>query len=130
MGFEDILKPQPPDHGRNCCIQIYYYLSNIKTRRGEKAIRYPVLTHHHVNDVNGARALAAKGALISSSRQATGNILLHRCRRLIACATTNCGSRELVAGLHTLGATPHMCAGGHGTGPAPIQPLVDTQEKK
>jgi hypothetical protein len=67
-------------------------------------------------------------ARISSSRQATGNILLHKCRRSIACATTNCGSREFVAGL--LGVMPHPWVGGHGIGPAPIQPLVDALEKK
>jgi hypothetical protein len=38
--------------------------------------------------------------------------------------------REFVAGLRKLGVMPAFWAGGHGTGPAPIQPLLDALEKK
>jgi glyoxylase-like metal-dependent hydrolase (beta-lactamase superfamily II) len=38
--------------------------------------------------------------------------------------------REFVEGLRKLGVMPYLWAGGHGTGPAPIQPLVDALDKK
>jgi hypothetical protein len=38
--------------------------------------------------------------------------------------------KELVAGLRKLGVMPALWAGGHGTGPAPIQPLVEALDKR
>jgi glyoxylase-like metal-dependent hydrolase (beta-lactamase superfamily II) len=63
MGFEDIRSSLSPRITAGTvvfkCITIY---PTFKTRRGEKAIRYLVLTHHHMDHVNGARVFAAKGA--------------------------------------------------------------------
>ena len=46
--------------------------------------------------------------------------------------TGTCAAEQvlIVAGLRKFGVMPHVWAGGHGTGAAPIQPLVDATERK
>ena len=160
-----------------------------------KPFKYLVLTHHHMDHVNGARAFAAKGAdlvfaagnrsYFAAQMQAQNRIrndeLWQKPREvgLIEVnekATLTDGSRkidlyvidnshakntlvavipdadfgwvvdlwspsrdvpgalashkEFVAGLRKLGVMPALWAGGHGTGPAPIKPLVEALDKK
>jgi glyoxylase-like metal-dependent hydrolase (beta-lactamase superfamily II) len=160
-----------------------------------KLFRYLVLTHHHMDHVNGARVFAAKGAdlifpagdrqyfaaqmqapnrvrndelwqkprdvglievnekmtLTDGSRQIDLYVInsSHAKNSLIAVIPDAdfgwvvdlwsptrdipgalVSHREFVAGLRALGMMPHVWAGGHGTGAAPIQPLVEALEKK
>jgi hypothetical protein len=160
-----------------------------------KPFKYLVLTHHHMDHVNGARVFAAKGAdlifpagdrqYFSAQMQAPNRVRddelwqkprdvglievndkttltdgtrqinlyminsSHAKNSLIAVIPDAdfgwvvdlwsptrdipgalASHREFVAGLRKLGVMPHLWAGGHGSGPAPIQPLVEALEKK
>ena len=160
-----------------------------------KRFKYLVLTHHHMDHVNGARVFAAKGAdlifpagdrqyfaaqmqapnrvrndelwqkprdvglievnekmtLSDGARQIDLYLInsSHAKNSLIAVIPDAdfgwvvdlwspsrdspgalASHREFVAGLHKLGVMPHLWAGGHGTGTAPIKPLVEALEKK
>jgi glyoxylase-like metal-dependent hydrolase (beta-lactamase superfamily II) len=160
-----------------------------------KPFRYLVLTHHHMDHVNGARVFAAKGAdlifpagdrqYFAAQMQAPNRVrndelwqkprdvglievsekmtLTDGSRRIDLYVIGSSHSktsliavipdadfgwvvdlwsptrdvpgalashREFVAGLRQLGLMPALWAGGHGTGPAPIQPLVDALDKK
>jgi glyoxylase-like metal-dependent hydrolase (beta-lactamase superfamily II) len=160
-----------------------------------KPFKYLVLTHHHMDHVNGARVFAAKGAdlifpagdrpyfaaqMQSPNRvrddelwqkprevgliEVNGKMMLTDGSRQIDLYVINsshaknslvavipdadfgwvvdlwsptrdipgalASHREFVAGLRKLGVMPSLWAGGHGTGPAPIQPLVDALDKK
>jgi glyoxylase-like metal-dependent hydrolase (beta-lactamase superfamily II) len=159
-----------------------------------KPFNYLVLTHHHMDHVNGARVFAAKGAdlvfgpgdreMFAKQMQAPNRIRndeLARQPRPVGLTevkdklTLTDGQRkidlyvidnshakgmliahipdadfgwavdiwsptrdipgqlashkEFVAGLRQIGIMPTIWAGGHGTGPAPIKPLVDALEK-
>ena len=160
-----------------------------------KPFKYLVLTHHHMDHVNGARVFAAKGAdlvfgpgdreMFAQQMQAPNRIrndeLVRRaaprrphrgqgqadadrrraqnrslCGRQLPRqghadratsptpisagrstsgarpATSRASSRshkEFVAGLRQIGIMPTIWAGGHGTGAAPIKPLVDALDK-
>jgi glyoxylase-like metal-dependent hydrolase (beta-lactamase superfamily II) len=166
------------------------------TRRfPNKPFKYLVLTHHHMDHVNGARVFAASGAdlifpigdrqyfaaqmqapnrvrndelwqkprdvglievnekmtLTDGSRQIDLYVVnsSHAKNSLVAVIPDAdfgwvvdlwsptrdipgalASHREFVAGLRKSGAMPAFWAGGHGTGPAPIQPLVDVLDKK
>jgi glyoxylase-like metal-dependent hydrolase (beta-lactamase superfamily II) len=160
-----------------------------------KPFKYLVLTHHHMDHVNGARVFAAKGAdlifpagdrpyfaaqmqvpnrvrndelwqkprevglvevsekmtLTDGTRQIDLYLVnsSHAKNSLVAVIPDAdfgwvvdlwsptrdvpgalVSHREFVASLRKLGVMPALWAGGHGTGPAPIQPLVDALEKK
>ena len=160
-----------------------------------KPFKYLVLTHHHMDHVNGARVFAAKGAdlifpagdrpyfaaqmqapnrvrndelwqkphdvglievnekmtLTDGARQIDLYVInsSHAKNSLVAVIPDAdfgwvvdlwsptrdipgalVSHQEFVAGLRKLGVMPALWAGGHGTGPAPIQPLVDALEKK
>jgi glyoxylase-like metal-dependent hydrolase (beta-lactamase superfamily II) len=160
-----------------------------------KPFNYLVLTHHHMDHVNGARVFAAQGAdlifpvgdrsYFAAQMQApnrvrndelwqkprevglvevSGKMTLADGTRQIDLYVINSSHaknslvavipdadfgwvvdlwsptrdipgalvshREFVAGLRKLGVMPAFWAGGHGTGPAPIQPLLDALEKK
>jgi glyoxylase-like metal-dependent hydrolase (beta-lactamase superfamily II) len=160
-----------------------------------KPFKYLVLTHHHMDHVNGARVFAAGGAdlifpasdrgyfaaqmqapnrvrndelwqkprdvglievvekmtLTDGSRQIDLYVInsSHAKNSLVAVIPDAdfgwvvdlwsptrdipgalASHREFVAGLRALGMMPHLWAGGHGTGAAPIQPLVEALEKK
>jgi Metallo-beta-lactamase superfamily len=159
-----------------------------------KPFKYLVLTHHHMDHVNGARVFAAKGAdlvvgpgdreMFAQQMQAPNRIrndelwqhprpvgitevkdrltLTDGQRRIDLHVVDNSHSKgllighipdadfgwavdvwsptrdvpgqlashkEFVAGLRRAGIMPTIWAGGHGTGPAPIQPLVDSLDK-
>jgi glyoxylase-like metal-dependent hydrolase (beta-lactamase superfamily II) len=159
-----------------------------------KPIKYLVLTHHHMDHVNGARAFAAKGAdlvfaagngkYFAAQMQAPNRIRndelwqkprdvglievkdkltltdgfrnidlyvidnSHARNMLVAVIpdadfgwTVDLWSptrdipgalashRELVTGLRKHGVMPTIWAGGHGTGAAPIKPLVEALDK-
>ena len=159
-----------------------------------KPFKYLVLTHHHMDHVNGARVFAAKGAdlvfgpgdreMFAQQMQAPNRIRndeLWRNPRTVGLTevkdqlTLTDGQRkidlhvidnshakgmliahipdadfgwavdiwsatrdipgqlashkEFVAGLRRIGVMPTTWAGGHGTGPAPIKPLVDALDK-
>ncbi|HET7886344.1 MAG TPA: MBL fold metallo-hydrolase [Bradyrhizobium sp.] len=159
-----------------------------------KSFKYLVLTHHHMDHVNGARAFAARGAdlvfpsgdrqyfaaqmrapnrvrndelwqkprevgLIEVSEKTT---LTDGMRRIDLYVINNsharsslvavipdadfgwvvdlwsptrdipgalASHREFVAGLRKFGVMPTLWAGGHGTGAAPIKPLLEALEK-
>jgi glyoxylase-like metal-dependent hydrolase (beta-lactamase superfamily II) len=160
-----------------------------------KPFKYLVLTHHHMDHVNGARVFAAKGAdlifpagdraYFAAQMQApnrvrndelwqkprdvglievNGKMTLTDGARQIDLYVINsshaknslvavipdadfgwvvdlwsptrdipgalASHREFVAGLRALGMMPHLWAGGHGTGAAPIEPLVEVLDKK
>jgi hypothetical protein len=160
----------------------------------DKPFRYLVLTHHHMDHVNGARAFAAKGAdlvfaagngkYFAAQMRAQNRIrndelwqkprdvgmlevndrltLTDGTRNIDLCVIENSHAhnmliavipdadfgwavdiwsptrdipgalvshRELIAGLRKLGVMPSLWAGGHGTGAAPIKPLVDALDK-
>jgi glyoxylase-like metal-dependent hydrolase (beta-lactamase superfamily II) len=160
-----------------------------------KPFKYLVLTHHHMDHVNGARVFAAKGAdlifpvgdrsYFAAQMQAPNRVRndeLWQKPRVVGLTEVNekmrltdgarqinlylvnsshaknslvavipdadfgwvvdlwsptrdvpgalVSHREFVAGLRKLGVMPAFWAGGHGTGPAPIQPLVDALERK
>jgi glyoxylase-like metal-dependent hydrolase (beta-lactamase superfamily II) len=159
-----------------------------------KPFKYLVLTHHHMDHVNGARVFAAKGAdlvfptgdrqYFAAQMQAPNRVrndelwqkprevglievsekttLTDGVRRidLYAIASSHAKSsliavipdadfgwvvdlwsptrdipgalashREFVAGLRKFGVMPTLWAGGHGTGAAPIKPLVEALDK-
>lgn len=159
-----------------------------------KPFKYLVLTHHHMDHVNGARAFAAKGAdlvfptgdrqYFAAQMQAPNRVrndelwqkprevglievsekttLTDGVRRidLYVIASSHAKSslvavipdadfgwvvdlwsptrdipgalashREFVAGLRKFGVMPTLWAGGHGSGAAPIKPLVEALEK-
>ena len=159
-----------------------------------KPFKYLVLTHHHMDHVNGARVFAAKGAdlvfptgdrqYFAAQMQATNHVrndelaqkprdvglievsekttLTDGVRRidLYVISSSHAKSsliavipdadfgwvvdlwsptrdipgalashREFVAGLRKFGVMPTLWAGGHGTGAAPIKPLVEALEK-
>jgi glyoxylase-like metal-dependent hydrolase (beta-lactamase superfamily II) len=159
-----------------------------------KPFKYLVLTHHHMDHVNGARAFAAKGAglvfaagnakYFAAQMQAPNRIrndelwqkprdvgmvevkdkltLTDGSRKIDLYVIDNshaknmlvavipdadfgwavdiwsptrdipgalASHRELIAGLRKLGVMPTLWAGGHGTGAAPIKPLVDALDK-
>jgi hypothetical protein len=159
-----------------------------------KPFKYLVLTHNHMDHINGARAFAAKGAdivfaagnreLIAGQMKApnrirndelwqkprevglvevNGKLTLtdgvrkidlyvidnsHAKNMLVASIpdadfgwATDIWSptrdipgqlashREFVTGLHKIDVMPTLWAGGHGTGMAPIKPLVDALDK-
>jgi glyoxylase-like metal-dependent hydrolase (beta-lactamase superfamily II) len=160
-----------------------------------KPFKYLVLTHHHMDHVNGARVFAAKGAdlifpagdrayfaaqmeapnrvrndelwqrprdvglievngkmtLTDGGRQIDLYVInsSHAKNSLVAVIPDAdfgwvvdlwsptrdipgalASHREFVAGLRALGMMPHLWAGGHGLGAAPIEPLVEALEKK
>jgi len=160
-----------------------------------KPFKYLMLTHHHMDHVNGARVFAAKGAdlifpagdrqYFAAQMQAPNRVrndelwqkprdvglievndkmtLTDGTRQIDLCVINSshaknsliavipdadfgwvvdlwsptrdipgalASHREFVAALRRLGVMPHLWAGGHGTGAAPIQPLVDALEKK
>jgi glyoxylase-like metal-dependent hydrolase (beta-lactamase superfamily II) len=160
-----------------------------------KPFRYLVLTHHHMDHVNGARVFAAAGAdlifpagdraYFAAQVQAPNRVrndelwqkprevgltevhdkmTLNDGLRRIDLYVINSSHaknslvavipdadfgwvvdlwspsrdipgalvshREFVAGLRKYGVMPALWAGGHGTGPAPIQPLVEALENK
>jgi glyoxylase-like metal-dependent hydrolase (beta-lactamase superfamily II) len=160
-----------------------------------KRFTYLVLTHHHMDHVNGARVFAAEGADIvfaagnrnyfAAQMRAPNRIrndelwqkprdvglievnekltLTDGSRRIDLYVIDNshaknmlvavipdadfgwvvdlwspsrdipgalASHKELVAGLRKLGVMPALWAGGHGTGPAPIQPLVEALDKR
>jgi hypothetical protein len=160
-----------------------------------KPFKYLVLTHHHMDHVNGARVFAAKGAdvvfaagnrdyfaaqmkapnrvrndeLWQNPRdvgliEVNGKLSLsdgsrridlyvidnsHAKNSLVAVIPDAdfgwvvdlwspsrdvpgalASHREFVAGLRQWGVMPNLWAGGHGTGPAPIGPLVEAFDKK
>jgi glyoxylase-like metal-dependent hydrolase (beta-lactamase superfamily II) len=160
-----------------------------------KPFKYLVLTHHHMDHVNGARVFAAEGAdlvfaagnrnyfaaqmhapnrirndelwqkprevglievkekfkLIDGSRRIDLYVIdnSHAKNTLVAVIPDAdfgwvvdlwspsrdvpgalASHKEFVAGLRKLGVMPALWAGGHGTGPAPIQPLVEALDKK
>ncbi len=160
----------------------------------DKPFKYLVLTHHHMDHVNGARAFAAKGAdlifaagngkYFAAQMQAPNRIrndelwqkprdvgmvevkdrltLTDGSRKIDLYVIDNshaknmlvavipdadfgwavdiwsptrdipgalASHRELIAGLRKLGVMPTLWAGGHGTGAAPIKPLVDALDK-
>jgi glyoxylase-like metal-dependent hydrolase (beta-lactamase superfamily II) len=160
-----------------------------------KPFKYLVLTHHHMDHVNGARVFAAKGAdlvfaagnrsYFTAQVQAQNRIrndelwqkprdvglievnekltLTDGSRRIDLYVIDNshakntlvaaipdadfgwvvdlwspsrdvpgaiASHKELVAGLRKLGVMPALWAGGHGTGAAPIQPLVEALDKR
>jgi glyoxylase-like metal-dependent hydrolase (beta-lactamase superfamily II) len=160
----------------------------------DKPFKYLVLTHHHMDHVNGARVFAAKGAdlvfaagnrnyfaaqmrapnrirndelwqkprevgltevnekftLTDGSRKIDLYVIdnSHAKNTLVAVVPDAdfgwvvdlwspsrdvpgalASHKEFVAGLRKLGVMPALWAGGHGSGPAPIQPLVDALEK-
>ena len=165
------------------------------TRRfPSKPFKYLVLTHHHMDHVNGARVFAAKGAdlvfaagnrnYFASQMSAPNRVrndelwqkprdvglievngkmtLTDGARKIDLYVIDNSHAknslvavipdadfgwvvdlwspsrdvpgalpshREFVAGLRKWGVMPALWAGGHGTGPAPIQPLVDALDK-
>jgi glyoxylase-like metal-dependent hydrolase (beta-lactamase superfamily II) len=159
-----------------------------------KPFKYLVLTHHHMDHVNGARVFAAKGAdlvfpsgdrqYFAAQMQAPNRVrndelaqkprdvglievsekttLTDGVRRidLYVISSSHAKSsliavipdadfgwvvdlwsptrdipgalashREFVAGLRKFGVMPTLWAGGHGTGAAPIKPLVEALEK-
>jgi glyoxylase-like metal-dependent hydrolase (beta-lactamase superfamily II) len=159
-----------------------------------KPFKYLVLTHHHMDHVNGARVFAAKGAdlvfaagnrnyfaaqmrapnrvrndelwqqprevgmievdgkmtLTDGSRKIDLYVIdnSHARNSLVAVIPDAdfgwvvdlwspsrdvpgalASHREFVAGLRKWGVMPTLWAGGHGTGAAPIQPLVEALEK-
>jgi glyoxylase-like metal-dependent hydrolase (beta-lactamase superfamily II) len=159
-----------------------------------KPFKYLVLTHHHMDHVNGARVFAAKGAdlvfptgdrqYFAAQMQAPNRVrndelwqkprdvglievsekttLTDGVRRidLYVIASSHAKSsliavipdadfgwvvdlwsptrdipgalashREFVAGLRKFGVMPTLWAGGHGSGAAPIKPLVDALDK-
>jgi glyoxylase-like metal-dependent hydrolase (beta-lactamase superfamily II) len=159
-----------------------------------KPFKYLVLTHHHMDHVNGARVFAAKGAdlvfgpgdreMFAKQMQAPNRIrndelarqprpvgltevkdkltLTDGQRKIDLYVVDNshakgmliahipdadfgwavdiwsptrdipgqlASHKEFVAGLRQIGIMPTIWAGGHGTGPAPIKPLVDALEK-
>ena len=159
-----------------------------------KPFKYLVLTHHHMDHVNGARVFAAKGAdlvfpsgdrqYFAAQMQAPNRVrndelwqkprevglievsekttLTDGVRRidLYVIASSHAKSsliavipdadfgwvvdlwsptrdipgalashREFVAGLRKFGVMPTLWAGGHGSGAAPIKPLVEALEK-
>jgi glyoxylase-like metal-dependent hydrolase (beta-lactamase superfamily II) len=159
-----------------------------------KPFKYLVLTHHHMDHVNGARAFAAKGAdlvfpsgdraYFAAQMQASNRLrndelwqkprdvglievsekttLTDGSRRidLYVIASSHARSslvavipdadfgwvvdlwsptrdipgalashREFVAGLRKFGVMPTLWAGGHGSGAAPIKPLLEALEK-
>jgi glyoxylase-like metal-dependent hydrolase (beta-lactamase superfamily II) len=169
-------------------------LAEAARRFPDKPIKYLVLTHHHMDHVNGARAFAAKGAdlvfaagnakYFAAQMQAPNRIrndelwqkprnvamievkdkftLTDGTRTIDLYAIDNshahnmlvavipdadfgwvvdlwsptrdipgalASHKELVAGLRKAGVMPTIWAGGHGTGPAPIKPLVDALDK-
>lgn len=158
-----------------------------------KPFKYLVLTHHHMDHVNGARVFAAKGAdlvFAAGNRQwfaqqmtAPNRIrndelwqhprevglievkdsytLTDGQRRIDLYVVDNshakgmlitvipdadfgwatdiwspardipgqlASHREFIAGLHKINVMPTIWAGGHGTGPAPIKPLIEALE--
>jgi glyoxylase-like metal-dependent hydrolase (beta-lactamase superfamily II) len=160
-----------------------------------KPFKYLVLTHHHMDHVNGARVFAAKGAdlifpagdrgyfaaqmqapnrvrndelwqkprdvglievvekmtLTDGSRQIDLYVInsSHAKNSLVAIIPDAdfgwvvdlwsptrdipgalASHREFVTGLRKFGVMPTLWAGGHGTGAAPVQPLVEAIEKK
>lgn len=160
-----------------------------------KPFKYLVLTHHHMDHVNGARVFAANGAdlvfaagnrsYFAGQMQAPNRVrndelwqkprevglievngkltLTDGSRRIDLYVIDNshaknslvavipdadfgwvvdlwspsrdvpgalASHREFVAGLRRWGVMPALWAGGHGTGPAPIQPLVEALEKE
>jgi glyoxylase-like metal-dependent hydrolase (beta-lactamase superfamily II) len=160
-----------------------------------KPFKYLVLTHHHMDHVNGARVFAAKGAdlifpagdrayfaaqmeapnrvrndelwqrprdvglievngkmtLTDGGRQIDLYVInsSHAKNSLVAVIPDAdfgwvvdlwsptrdipgalASHREFVVGLRALGMMPHLWAGGHGLGAAPIEPLVEALEKK
>jgi glyoxylase-like metal-dependent hydrolase (beta-lactamase superfamily II) len=160
-----------------------------------KPFKYLVLTHHHMDHVNGARVFAAKGAdlvfasgnrkYFAAQMQAPNRIrndelwqkprevgliavdqkftLTDGSRRIDLYEIDNSHAknmliavipdadfgwavdiwspsrdipaalpshRELIAGLRKFNVMPSLWAGGHGTGVAPIKPLVEAMEKK
>jgi glyoxylase-like metal-dependent hydrolase (beta-lactamase superfamily II) len=159
-----------------------------------KPFKYLVLTHHHMDHVNGARVFAAEGAdlifpvgdrgyfaaqmqapnrvrddelwqkprdvglvevhdkmtLTDGARQIDLYVIgsSHAKNSLVAVIPDAdfgwvvdlwsptrdvpgalVSHREFVAGLRALGVMPTLWAGGHGTGAAPIEPLVEALEK-
>jgi glyoxylase-like metal-dependent hydrolase (beta-lactamase superfamily II) len=159
-----------------------------------KSFKYLVLTHHHMDHVNGARVFAAEGAdlvfaagnrdYFAAQMHAPNSIrndelwrkprevgmievkdkltLTDGARNIDLYVIDNSHSRnllvavipdadfgwavdvwsptrdipgalashkEFVAGLRKLGVMPTLWAGGHGTGAAPIKPLVDALDK-
>jgi glyoxylase-like metal-dependent hydrolase (beta-lactamase superfamily II) len=159
-----------------------------------KPFKYLVLTHHHMDHVNGARVFAAKGAdlvfasgnrkYFAAQMQAPNRIrndelwqkprevgliavdqkftLTDGSRRIGLYEIDNSHSknmliavipdadfgwavdiwspsrdvptalpshRELIAGLRKFNVMPSVWAGGHGTGAAPIKPLIEAVEK-
>ncbi len=169
-------------------------LTEAARRFPNKPIKYLVLTHHHMDHVNGARAFAAKGAdlvfaagngkYFAAQMQAPNRIrnddlwqkprqvgmievkdkftLTDGARNIDLYAIDNshahnmlvavipdadfgwvvdlwsptrdipgalASHKELVAGLRKVGVMPTIWAGGHGTGAAPIKPLVDALDK-
>jgi hypothetical protein len=160
-----------------------------------KPFKYLVLTHHHMDHVNGARVFAAKGAdlvfaagnrnYFASQMQAPNRIrndelwqkprevgllevnekmtLTDGSRRIDLYVIDNshakntlvavipdadfgwavdiwspgrdipgalASHKEFVAGLRKWGVMPSLWAGGHGSGAAPIKPLVEALDKK
>lgn len=160
-----------------------------------KPFKYLVLTHHHMDHVNGARVFAAKGAdlvfpagdrayfaaqmqapnrvrndelwqkprevglievkdkmtLSDGSRRIDLYVIhsSHAKNSLVAVIPDAdfgwvvdlwspsrdvpgalASHREFVEGLRKWGVMPALWAGGHGTGPAPIQPLLEALENK
>jgi glyoxylase-like metal-dependent hydrolase (beta-lactamase superfamily II) len=169
-------------------------IAESEQRFPNKPFRYVVLTHHHMDHVNGARAFAAKGAdlvfaagngkYFAEQMQAPNRIrndelwqnprkvglievkdtftLTDGVRKIDLYVVDNSHARnmlvavipdadfgwavdvwsptrdipgqlashkEFVAGLRKLGVMPTTWAGGHGTGAAPIKPLVDALDK-
>jgi glyoxylase-like metal-dependent hydrolase (beta-lactamase superfamily II) len=159
-----------------------------------KPFKYLVLTHHHMDHVNGARVFAAEGAdlifpvgdrrYFAAQMQAPNRVRndeLWRKPRDVGLIEVNdkmtltdgvrridldvinssharnsliavipdadfgwvvdlwsptrdipgalASHREFVEGLRKLGVMPHLWAGGHGVGPAPIGPLVEELDK-
>jgi len=159
-----------------------------------KPFKYLVLTHHHMDHVNGARVFAARGAdlvfpsgdraYFAAQMQASNRVrndelwqkprdvglievsektrLTDGTRRIDLYVINSshaksslvavipdadfgwvvdlwsptrdipgalASHREFVAGLRKFGVMPTLWAGGHGTGAAPIKPLVDALEK-
>jgi glyoxylase-like metal-dependent hydrolase (beta-lactamase superfamily II) len=170
-------------------------ITEAERRFPDKPFKYLVLTHHHMDHVNGARVFAAKGAdlifptgdraYFAAQMQAPNRVrndelwqkprevglievndrmtLSDGSRRIDLYVINSSHAknslvavipdadfgwvvdlwspsrdipgalvshREFVDGLRKLGVMPSLWAGGHGTGAAPIQPLVDALEKK
>jgi glyoxylase-like metal-dependent hydrolase (beta-lactamase superfamily II) len=169
-------------------------IAEAERRFPDKPFRYVVLTHHHMDHVNGARVFAAKGAdlvfaagngkYFADQMQAQNRIrndelwqkprkvglvevkdkftLTDGTRKIDLYVVDNshaknmlvavipdadfgwavdiwsptrdipgqlASHKEFVAGLRKLGVMPTTWAGGHGTGAAPVRPLVEALEK-